>query len=115
TGSIPQDGRLATRVQNHRIYKTVIIEVVERGAPTAQLGEQPIATLGGDIDEFPLACIALDDIASLVTGRIIEILHVIDEMPASDKNVAIAVAVEVHDPRAPSDVRVGAVSCTGVA
>src|ERR1051326_644943 len=112
---VSQNGRLTPRVEYDDVQIPIVIQVVERRPAAAEPGQQSIAALVGYIHEPSLASVPQNDVSGVVTGGVIKLLHVVDEVTAGNENIAVAVVVQINHAGAPFDVRIGAVARAGLA
>ena len=114
-GFVSEDGGLAPGIEDHHVDVAVVVEIVERRPAAAELRQQAVAALVGDIDEPALAVVSEENVAGVVTRGVIELFDVVDQMAAGDEQIPVTVVVEIDHPGPPGDLRIGVGAGAGLA
>ncbi len=105
---VPQKSRFLPGVEYNDVDVSIVIQVIEDRATAAMLGEKSVATAVGNVHEFPGAGVHQYNVPRTVARGPIEVIDVIDQMPASDEDIAVTVVIEIGKAGSPCDLRVGA-------
>ena len=101
---VSKQSRLTARVEHDHVHIAVIVEVIEARPAAAELDQHSVSGLIRYIRETPLSDVLQQDVAGVVGCRVIELIDVVAQVSACNKDISIAVVVEIEQGQTSADV-----------